>query len=107
MVGELCRLFRSRAFAAALCASVFVLALHTRVCLFESNKLSIKAFANDYDGPKVKADASSFRYSAGSSNPAAKSIASSFPPPFPDPELAGWRNDAYPRQEVQPYEVAW
>ncbi len=53
---QICRPLRSRSFVFALCASVCLLALHTRVCGFESYKPPIKSFADDYDRLKVGAD---------------------------------------------------
>lgn len=47
-------MIRSRPFAVALCVSVFVLALQTRLSFFDSQQLSIKAFADDYARLKVK-----------------------------------------------------
>lgn len=78
------RLFRSRAFVVALCASVFLLALHTRVCLFHTYKLCIKAFANDYDRLKVKAAANRTTHAIVSSKLATHSIAFFSPRALPD-----------------------
>jgi hypothetical protein len=68
-------LFRSRVFVVALCASVFLLSLHTRVCLFHTYKLCIKAFNNDYDRLKVKAAANRSTHSIVSAKSATHHIA--------------------------------
>ncbi len=78
------RLFRSRVFLVALCASVFVLALETRVCLFHTYKLCIKAFADDYDRLKVKASANRSAQSLVSVKRARHFIALIFPQTLPD-----------------------
>ncbi len=87
LVGERCGLFRSRRLIVALCVAVFLLALSSRLCLFEPKQRSIKAFANDYERLKVKTDANRSRPAAVSVRPAAPSGASFFPLPVPDPEL--------------------
>src|SRR5208282_1376740 len=87
MVCERCRLFRSRALVVALCASVFLLALSTRLCLFELRQRSIKALADDYDRLKVRADANRSRHSVVSVRRATQPVASFSPLPVPGPEL--------------------
>lgn len=77
MVGQSCRPFRSRSFLVVLCASVFLLALHTRICRFESYKPPIKTFADDYSRLKVGIDNSCDAHHAVSLQPAAHSIQSS------------------------------
>jgi len=76
MVYEQCRRFRSRALIVVLCASVFLLALHTRLCLFQTYKQPIKTFADDYDRLKVKVGVNRHGCSAVSVRAAAQSIVS-------------------------------
>jgi hypothetical protein len=54
MLRRLCTRSRCRVFIVPLCAFVFVLALQTRLP-FKPQKVSIKAFADDYDRLKAKA----------------------------------------------------
>jgi len=75
MLFQLRRLFRNRALVGTLCASVFLMAFQTRVCLFHTYKLCIKAFIDDYDRLKVKATTSRSTHSIVSLKPATHSIA--------------------------------
>jgi hypothetical protein len=75
MLCQLRRLFRNRALVGTLCASVFFMSLQTRVCLFHTYKLCIKAFNNDYDRLKVKAVANRSTHAIVSAKSARHSIA--------------------------------
>jgi len=77
MVCQSCKPFRSRLFLVVLCASVFLLALHTRIWRFESYKPPIKAFADDYSRLKVGEDKNYDARHVVSLPPAAHSIQSS------------------------------
>jgi hypothetical protein len=89
MRGQLCRPLGRRAFVVALCASVFLVALQTRVRPFYSLKLPIKAFSDDYDRLKVKGEGDRSLHFIVDAAPAAQSIAISPPQPFPSFDFYG------------------
>lgn len=99
-VCERCGLFRSRRLVIALCVAVFLLALSTRLCLFEPHQRSIKAFADDYDRLKVRAQPNRSRHSVVSVRPVTPSDPSFSPLPAPTPELyaAVFIDDVAPRR---------
>jgi hypothetical protein len=86
-------------FVVVLGVSVFLLALHTRVCLFNTYRLCIKAFADDYDRLKVKAVVNRSTHSVVSARTASHSIAFFSPRTLPDLKLgtAATGEDAAPR----------
>jgi hypothetical protein len=97
MLGQLRRLFRNRALVGTLCVSVFLMALQTRVCLFHTYKLCIKAFNNDYDRLKVKAVANRSTHAIASTKSATHSIAFFSLRVFPEVEpyaVSGKEDDA-------------
>ena len=71
----------------ALCVAVFLLALSSRLRLFEPHQRSIKAFADDYDRLKARAHANRSRHAVVSLRPVTPSDASFSPPPAPDQKL--------------------
>ncbi len=87
LVCERCGLFRSRRLIVALCVAVFLLALSSRLCLFEPHQRSIKAFADDFDRLKARAHANRFRHAVVSVRPVTPSDASFSPLPAPAPKL--------------------
>ncbi len=87
LVCNRCGLFRSRRLVVALCVAVFLLALSTRLCIVEPKQRSIKAFANDYERLKAKADTNRSQPSVVSVNSGTPSVASFSPLAVPDPEI--------------------
>jgi len=86
MLRRLCTRSRCRVFIVPLCAFVFVLAFETRLP-FKPQKVSIKAFADDYDRLKAKATRIRSVSTRVSLRAATQFIASFLFPPRPDLQL--------------------